>query len=407
MTSFTLPYIHNNINEYIDCKLCSNIINPYISESIYKQLSSLKKQIDGQLHNWDNIKKYTNPYEFIHTPIPNQRYAISSYIPISRSYFKMIELINTFNLFKHYENTQLTSFHLAEGPGGFIEAFINTRNNPKDCYYGITLLNNKNDVPGWKKSVDFLKYNPNVILDYGADNTGDITKLINLEYCNDKYNNKIDIITADGGFDFSVDYNHQESLSIKLIFSQIAFAISMQKIHGHFILKMFDLFTKPSVDLLYILTCIYRKVTIIKPNTSRYANSEKYIVCKDFQLTDRMPLLLKVMEIQKMLEDNTLNYIDRILNIDLPYIYINKLEEANSIFAQQQLDNIIITLGLLETPNRQYRLLSLKKNHIQKCVDWCVKFNEPHYKTIQNTNIFLSHEESPIFTFYIKLYAKN
>jgi hypothetical protein len=32
------------------------------------------------------------------------------------------------------------SFHLAEGPGGFIEALANTRNNAHDVYVGITIL---------------------------------------------------------------------------------------------------------------------------------------------------------------------------------------------------------------------------------------------------------------------------
>jgi 23S rRNA U2552 (ribose-2'-O)-methylase RlmE/FtsJ len=396
MTSFTLPYIPtNNIEASIDHTIGSCIVPPHINESVYKYLSSAKRQIDDYSKHWDNIKKYTNPYEFIHTPVPTYKSSISIYKPISRSYFKMIEIIKMYNLFKHYDKTKLTSFHLAEGPGGFIEAFVNIRNNPNDTYYGITLLNDNSDVPGWRKSIDFLKDNQNIILDYGADGTGDLMKSENLQYCRNKYENKIDIITADGGFDFSIDYNHQETVSLKLIFSQIAFAIAMQKIGGHFVLKMFDLFTKPSIDLLYILSCVYKKVTIIKPNTSRYANSEKYIICKNFQLINRRPLLTKLIDMHIMFEQqSTSDYISSILNIRLPYIFINKLEEANSVFGQQQIDNIIITLGLLEINNRQSRLSSLKKNNIQKCINWCIKYDEPYYKNMKNTNIFLSREET-------------
>ena len=50
----------------------------------------------------------------------------------------------------------------------------------------------------------------------------------------------MDIVTADGGFDFSVDFNKQEIMANKLIFCQICFAISMQKKGGIFILKIFD-----------------------------------------------------------------------------------------------------------------------------------------------------------------------
>ena len=56
----------------------------------------------------------------------------------------------------------------------------------------------------------------------------------------------------------------------------------MQKRSGSFILKMFDCFMQHSIDLLYILSSFYDKVYVMKPHTSRYANSEKYIVCKGF-----------------------------------------------------------------------------------------------------------------------------
>lgn len=396
MTSFALPYITtHDIETAISHTTDLHIIPPHINESVYRYLSSAKKQISLYSKQWDNIKKYTNPYEFIHTPIPMYNSSISSYKPLSRSYFKMIEIINIYNLFKHYSKTNLTSFHLAEGPGGFIEAFVNSRNNPNDTYYGITLLNNNNDVPGWKKSIDFLKNNKNIILEYGADGTGDLMNSVNLQYCNEKYENTIDIITADGGFDFSIDYNHQESVSLKLIFAQVSFAIAMQKIGGHFVLKMFDLFTKPSIDLLYILSSVYKKVIIVKPNTSRYANSEKYIICKHFQLTNRRPLLAKLIDIHRFFEQNLMsNYISNILNIELPYIFINKLEEANTVLGQQQIENIITTIELLENNNKQNKLSVLKKTNIQKCINWCIKYHEPYHKNMKYTNIFLSNDES-------------
>ena len=94
-----------------------------------------------------------------------------------------------------------------------------------------------------------------------------------------QYGNKMDIITGDGGFDFSIDFNKQEQLAFRLILSQVAYAIGMQKYNGTFILKFFDTFMKPSMDILYILAAFYENIHIIKPQTSRYANSEKYVVC--------------------------------------------------------------------------------------------------------------------------------
>ena len=39
----------------------------------------------------------------------------------------------------------------------------------------------------------------------------------NFVYVYEKYRNSMDIITGDGGFDFSIDFNKQESLSFNLI----------------------------------------------------------------------------------------------------------------------------------------------------------------------------------------------
>ena len=49
----------------------------------------------------------------------------------------------------------------------------------------------------------------------------------------------MDYITADGGFDFSVDFNKQEDMSLKLIITQIFYALIMQKKGGNFIIRKF------------------------------------------------------------------------------------------------------------------------------------------------------------------------
>ena len=57
---------------------------------------------------------------------------------------------NTNNIF--IINNPIKSFHLAEGPGGFIEATAFIRNIPDDVYYGMTLMNKDGNIPGWKKA---------------------------------------------------------------------------------------------------------------------------------------------------------------------------------------------------------------------------------------------------------------
>jgi len=350
MSYFLLPYIHTNIKaDNIKLKFEENYdIN--IKKSLVIYLKKTKEQIKQNISHWDNIKKYTNSYEYIHTPIPTYKFSVSRLKPLSRSFFKMIEMYNTFNIDELFKNKIINTFHLAEGPGGFIEAMVYLRKNTLDIYRGMTLINEDINVPGWKKSETFLKKNPNVKIECGADGTGDLYKTENLKYCIDKYKNSMDIITADGGFDFSIDFNKQELTVFRLIFSQIAFAISMQKKNGIFILKVFDIFLQPTIELIYFLSCFYHKVYIIKPHTSRAANSEKYIVCKYFKYNNTKKISNKFLSIFHVLNHLDLNKysIKAIIDIPIQYYYLCQIEEINAILGQKQIENILMTIRIIK-----------------------------------------------------------
>ena len=236
----------------------------------------------------------------------------------------------------------------------------------------------------------YFDKNSSIQLIKGASGDGDILNPINLKYCYDKYNQSMDIITGDGGFDYSIDFNKQELLSVKLILAQIFYAIIMQNKNGTFIIKFFDIFYKPTCDMIYFLSFFYEKVYIMKPNTSRFANSEKYVICKNYRNTtnkkDLLNLFLPILENIK-----TCSYITQIFNIKLPNIFIQKIEEINSILGQQQLECILNTLQLIESNNTD-KLEQLKQTNIQKCINWCIKFDIPYHKIIQQTNIFLERE---------------
>ena len=360
-----------------------------INKTLYKYLSFIKEQIDCRIEEWDKYKKYTNPYEYIHSIIPNTKQAIATLKPISRSFFKMVEICHFMSIIESLPPV-CTSFHLAEGPGGFIEAMAYMRKNPLDTYYGMTLLDDSNqNVPGWRKSKYFLNNNPNVIIETGSEGDGDLTNPENLRYCYDKYNGKMDLITADGGFDFSFQYPQQEQISTKLIICQIGFAVAMQKPGGTFILKVYDTFTRISLDLLFLLANLYEQVSIVKPNTSRFANSEKYVVCKGFRNNNTLDIVkqfYKILQIQEPL-------IGSLFTFELPYLFTNKIEEYNAILGQQQIDTIVSTLYLIDNNNKYDKIEHMKKKNIQKCIAWCQKYNIPYNNTVQSTNLFISNRK--------------
>lgn len=389
MSHFLLPSIpyNNNLTDAICSTYCDiDMEEISINKTLCKYLNNVKAEIDSRQIEWDKYKKYTNPYEFIHSIIPNSKQAVCRLKPLSRSFYKMVEICNLLFLLDYLPD-KCSTFHLAEGPGGFIEAMQSMRANRDDLYYGMTLIDDSDQsIPGWKKSKAFLTKNPNVIIEKGIDGTGDLMSADNLRDCFTRYNGSMDLITADGGFDFSVDFNHQEKVSGKLVFCQIAFAIAMQKKNGNFIIKFFDTFTQMSLDLLFILSNVYDQVYFVKPNTSRYANSEKYIVCKGFRLENSEELVKRLHSVFKTfpVEGN----MKRILSIDIPYIFTSRVEEYNAIFGQQQIESITSTLNLIDN-NKYDRLDTMKKTNIQKCVNWCQKYKLPYNKVITSNNIFL------------------
>ena len=400
MSYYKLPKINNNIQEkdiildfYKFTDESDNDINSllFMNESLHHYLYLSKKQISKNFKEWDIYKKYTNPYEFIHTCYDNT-HCISKIRPLSRAYYKMIEIIKYFNLFDNYKNKPIKSFHLAEGPGGFIEAFVNTRQNKADNYYGMTLINSSNNIPGWKKSKSFLEKNKNVIIELGTTQNGDLYAYDNLNYIIKNHNNSCDIVTGDGGFDFSVDFSKQEINALRLIYSQILYALILQKNGGIFILKIFDLFNKSTIDLIYILRLFYEDVYITKPKTSRYANSEKYIVCIHYKREIFNKLSNKLMNIFRIFEkaDFEKYTISSFLSKNYSLDFKKSIQEINSIIGEQQLSVINNTIILIKKTNINNNRLELeKKINIQKCIDWCIEHNIPYNDYIKS-NIFMS-----------------
>ena len=373
----SLYYINNQlpIIQVCDISLKFDVKTTFISKTLNSYIQKMKEEIDSCKVEWDYVKKYANPYEFVHTKVPGHRVAICKYQPISRSFFKLYEILDIFMFNEYYKNSKITSMHLAEAPGGFIEAlhyFCNKHAIQIKSSIGLSLYGNDNSIPSWNKN--YMKTYNNVFIEKGAHNC-DLTSSLNFLYLLRKYTQTYDIITADGGFDFSGDFNNQEILSQPLILAEILHAISFQKYNGCFVLKIFDCFTKLSVEMIYILCSLYEKVYIYKPNTSRLANSEKYVVCKYYKNTENNRELLKQL-IPHILE-NCAN-ISSLLNFDIPLLFLNKLEEINAILGQQQLETISNTLSISNHSTQKDKLTNLKESNIVKCLQWCKKHDFPH-----------------------------
>ena len=63
-----------------------NHSNVHYSNSLSNYLGEIKEKISHCEKDWDTYKKYTNPYEYIHSIIPQKKKSISKLKPLSRSF---------------------------------------------------------------------------------------------------------------------------------------------------------------------------------------------------------------------------------------------------------------------------------------------------------------------------------
>lgn len=378
-----------------DLKQKNNVL---IFRKFYEDICHEKEKIDKleDDQEWDRIKKIGNPFELIYTSFHKKKRqeSISSYQPISRSYFKMWEIYYNFSdkIFQDVKPSDVLYFgHLAEGPGGFMEATYNYRNQllkgrqNKDIYYGITLRPNNEYVPDWTKMRKIFSDSNQIKIEYG--NLYILPEVKN--FIKNFQKNKAYVVTADGGFDYSSDFNGQEINSCQIIYSECIVAMNILKKHGTFVCKVFDLFTSPMIKILYFMTLHFDEVYLYKPETSRPANSEKYLVCiryRDLLNEEDKNYLLYLIQVyqeyqtkHKMKDTETLD----LLGIRVPNSFVYSLMSYNQTYIEQQKFYLQKTMNLSYLKPSKDEYDKLMKEQVKNAVQWCKKYNVPiNYQSI-------------------------
>ena len=254
-------------------------------EMEHSRISYVKNRIAGisNADEWEILKKITNPYEPVFSGDESFP-SLAKVEPLSRSYFKMIEMLHLLDFFKNnYES--FTSAHICEGPGGFIQHVIEgliINKIPTNRIYAMTLRPTKSHIPGWRRSLNFLKKYPQIQLEYGADQTGNILNIDNQNnFCNKAKG--VNLFTADGGFDFSVNYTNQELMAFPLLLASFIMGLRTLAKGGVMIIKLFDIYGSATQDLFLGSATFFEAFTIYKPATSRPCNSERYFIGRGFK----------------------------------------------------------------------------------------------------------------------------
>lgn len=383
-----------NIQVYDKPPEDSNLFFGYTPE-----LNELRNSIDDiSYETWKTVRWIINDYDFlVKTPI------------INRAFYKYWEIINRFQL-QEVDNNKDIVIHLAEAPGGFIQVsqkiFGKNKNKKKiikdeDGYKKIVkeYTSDKKNIYSMSlnKDIDeYKKYNlpsyneniitNNVVISYGEDNTGNLLNLNNIHFLERMVkdaNRNVKIITADGGFDEGNDFNNKEQLHYSLILHEILAMLILSNRGTHFVLKMYDTYTKTSVDTLYLLHKIFETVNIFKPVTSRPTNSEKYIICKNLKISDNDKLIIieQLKQLNEKIKDKKDGTYYFTLFNNLPDTFIKYIVKINENVMNNQCINLKHALYYSNLTKEQLKNFldsnkeSLKVKKEKAFKEWSTKYN--------------------------------
>lgn len=196
---------------------------------------------------------------------------------INNAATKLSELINYLNikLPAMSDEKEMKFLDLCAAPGGYSMYLVSKY---KVSGYAISL-----DEGGLTYHSDFPEDKVQKI--WGSKGTGNLLD----------YENKIDLpskvsfVFADGAVHREAKYDHlKEQTCFKLFCAEVYQALRFLEEDGFFICKFFNLLSRPSQDLLILITHVFSTVKLIKPPHSRSINNEVYLYCNNYKRDEKV-----------------------------------------------------------------------------------------------------------------------
>jgi len=364
MNYYILPK-NNNKPHIFPCFTNKNNLVPHISHSLIIYLNKANENFINICNtikdskDVDLINKMINTYEFIFTNVPNSLLSVSKMKPDSNLFYELMEIFVICN----------------------IQDFFESKSTIHTCHFS----------PHFNSSIYLLNMIRETQDDFNIGKNFEINEINEFIKSSD-YLLKFDFLF----FEFKNSDYKNNNIYFKNIILSLIMILQTQNINGIAIIKIDEIIHKVIIDVLFILSTLFEKIYIIKPQVTNIKTNERFIVCKNFEiLYDLEDIILKLNKVLysiqlESLNDSTDNIIYSLISNPIAYYFINKIEESNIIIGQQQLETYDTIINIIKNKNKDEKIETLKRNNIQKCILWCEKYKIPHNKFIDKTNIFLN-----------------
>lgn len=289
----------------------------------YATLDALKRGFDSvDPKRFEQARDACNPFEGISRSIFSTRAGIklANIDAITGLTGELFDNVNTTS------DTPLVFADVASGPGCFTQ-YLHYR-FPKSFGYGITLRGPLDCNP---KFVDMSRFESF----YGEKDTGDLYDYT-LDFQTrvaEATGTGVGLLLADGGIE---GFENQEYASSRLLTCQAFLGLTAVASGGNFLCKVFDTVNRYTVELLYCVCMCFEQVCIIKPVTSRPANSERYLVCKNRR--DDIDAVVDIVE-EAMNSYTLRKYLDSLLVVDsVPRTFVDWITKLNNQSVESQIE---------------------------------------------------------------------
>lgn len=336
-SGFDHPSISNGFQQYFHADI--------IDMKILKEFKGRKK-IYSVVHLFD---EHVDEYE---SSIGNMtreylKFKQSNEI-LGSDFYKMWEILSLFDLLNTEKST--SSLVLLDNNHSLLQSimyhrniFSNTSKTQKDNYITLTAadIDYNNFDSSFKKNISVIDIPEKV----------DSSKLYTHLMTKMKPFKNVDLVIGGDNAEWKYDIRLEQNMLHSFVF-QIVCALNTLSDNGNFVCRIFETFTPIMNKLLYILSQCFDEIYITKPLMSHASTSEKFIVCKKVNRSQKYSeQLIKLLNKMDEQLDEHWYLVDVYSSLNIPNDFHIKMVASNMTLMNKQIIHMNKILTFINSQN--------------------------------------------------------